>query len=78
MFLAKKLEKLKGVIEREVTLEEVANAKEVMMFGTTLDVLPVTYFQNKPVGDGKVGKWAQEFRKLILDDQQQPEFSVKK
>src|SRR5690606_27234832 len=45
---------------REVTVshlfkDDVINAREVMMVGTTLGVLPITKVEERPVGDGCVG-----------------------
>ncbi|NLI33613.1 MAG: peptidase [Deltaproteobacteria bacterium] len=53
---------LKGVRESDVSPEEVRRAKEMMMFGTTFDVLPVVSFDGHPIGDGRPGPF---FRKLL-------------
>lgn len=70
--------KLKAVTERLVTREDVENAKEVMMIGTTLDALPVVKFDGKNIGDGKVGVWSREFRSLILNDMKGGAFCILK
>lgn len=51
---------------READLTE---ARELMLIGTTLDVLPVTKFNGQSVGDGKVGPVAKRLRELIVQDQ---------
>lgn len=77
--LAKKLVAdgtLKGIIERNLTEKELIEAKEVMMIGTTLDVMPVTSYEGQPVADGKVGVVAKTLRQLIVKDIQDGERSV--
>ncbi len=41
--------------ERDVTLEELARADEVMLSSTTIDVLSVTRLDDQPVADGRPG-----------------------
>lgn len=56
----KVLEVAKDVIsieERDMTLEEVLNAKETFMCSSTKGVLPVIQLENHVINDGKVGKW---------------------
>lgn len=53
---------------RAISNEDLKNAREVMMMGTTLDVLPVIEFDGKPIADGKVGTIAKKLRELILQD----------
>jgi branched-chain amino acid aminotransferase len=60
---------LKGIDSRDISEVEVREAREIMMLGTTLDVLPVTQYENKPVGDGKPGPIAQSLLKMLLKDQ---------
>lgn len=43
------------VIERAVTLDELAAAQEVFVTSTLRDVLPVVVFGGRPVGDGVAG-----------------------
>ncbi|MCB2193513.1 MAG: aminotransferase class IV [Deltaproteobacteria bacterium] len=59
---------LAGVARRHLEIKELRTAAEVMLFGTTLDVLPVTRIDGKPVGSGEVGPMAKKLRALILDD----------
>jgi 4-amino-4-deoxychorismate lyase len=57
-----------GVAERDLKESELIAAKEVMMAGTTLDVLPVTMYEGKPVATGQVGKVAKRLLELIRED----------
>lgn len=41
--------------EARVTLDQLKAADEVMMLGTTIEVLPVVSIDGRPVGDGKPG-----------------------
>lgn len=59
---------IRGLDERDLTEKDILNAKEVMMMGTTLDVLPITSFEGKNIGDGKVGLIAPTLRRLLLED----------
>jgi len=58
-----------GMREAKQSTEELLNAKEVFMVGTTLDALPVVEVAGKPVGDGKVGPVAKAARELLKRDQ---------
>ncbi len=53
----------------DLTEENLLRAQEVMMVGTTLDVLPVTQYENHRIAEGKVGPFAQKLLKLLLEDQ---------
>ncbi len=56
--LAKELEKrclIKGITFGAIPLEEVYTAQEVLLFGTTIDVLPVSIFAGKKIGTGRPG-----------------------
>jgi 4-amino-4-deoxychorismate lyase len=55
--------------EKNMTEPDIISAKEVMMVGTTLDVLPVTEYNGKPIGNGKVGPVAQALLELLRVDQ---------
>ncbi len=43
-------------------------AREILMLGTTLDVLPVTTYEGRSIGDGKVGAVAKQLRQLLNED----------
>lgn len=53
---------------RNFTESEIITAKEVMMVGTTLDVLPVTSYEAKPIADGAVGPVAKHLLTLLKSD----------
>lgn len=52
-------------IERPILLNELESAHEIMMTGTSLDVLPVSRFENHPI---KMGAIAQQLRELMRED----------
>lgn len=55
--------------ERDITEKDIETAREVMMVGTTLDVLPVTEYEKKKIGAGVVGPIAHKLQDLLLKDQ---------
>lgn len=55
---------------RNISEADIFAAKEVLMLGTTLDVLPVTHYENQPIADGKVGEVCKLLHNLILKDMQ--------
>jgi branched-chain amino acid aminotransferase len=59
---------LTGVERRPLKAEELKGAREVMLFGTTLDVLPVSRIDGQPVGGGQPGPVARELRRLMQRD----------
>jgi branched-chain amino acid aminotransferase len=68
---------LSGLREARITREIAAAAREVMVCGTTLDVVPVTRWDGRPVGDGVPGPAAGELlRRLREDIAGNPEFSI--
>jgi branched-subunit amino acid aminotransferase/4-amino-4-deoxychorismate lyase len=54
--------------QRVFTEAELLNSREVLMIGTTLDVLPVTSYENQKINGGKVGPVAQKLRALLTQD----------
>lgn len=60
---------LKKIGEKNILESDIISAKEVMMVGTTLDVLPVTEYEEKPIGDGRVGSIAKALLELLAEDQ---------
>jgi D-alanine transaminase len=44
-----------GFLEQAITLAEYADADEAFLSSTTMNVMPVTRLDNRPIGDGKVG-----------------------
>jgi len=70
--LAQKLKEQKiiaDILERDISEAELQSAQEVMMAGTTLDVLPVTSYESQKIGSGEVGPVAKELLKLLREDQ---------
>jgi branched-chain amino acid aminotransferase len=59
---------LAGVEHRPLSLEDLEQAREVMLFGTTLDVLPVSYLEGRPVAEGRPGPVALALLELMRRD----------
>ena len=59
---------LAGVDRGPLPEAELASAREVMFFGTTLDVLPACRIDDRPVADGQPGPVARELLKRIRRD----------
>ena len=59
---------IKNIRVGDIHISELERAREIMMVGTTLSVLPVTKYQNTIVGSGKPGAVAQALRKLVDQD----------
>lgn len=53
------------VQERSVSMPEMVEAEEILLVGTTIEVLPVTRLNGRPVGAGIPGDIAKEFRRLF-------------
>lgn len=81
MELVKELVKMKvltRIAEECIPIEEIYRAHEVMMFGTTFDVLPVVRFDGKKIGSGQPGPFYKKFLKLIREDiENNPSVSTK-
>jgi branched-subunit amino acid aminotransferase/4-amino-4-deoxychorismate lyase len=54
--------------EADITPQDAYNASEMMMFGTSFDVLPVVYYDGHPIGDGQPGYFAGKFLGLLRED----------
>jgi branched-chain amino acid aminotransferase len=59
---------LSSVGEARITREEAYQAAEVMMFGTTFDVLPVVNYDGRIIGDGAPGPVYRRFLELLRRD----------
>lgn len=57
-----------SIQERDLTEEDIRSAKEVMMIGTTLDVLPVSSFEGVKIGEGRQGPVAKKLLALLRED----------
>ncbi|MDG0817319.1 aminotransferase class IV [Bdellovibrio svalbardensis] len=69
--LAKKLvedKTIASIQERDLSEEDIRSAKEVMMIGTTLDVLPVSSFEGMKIGEGRQGPVAKKLLALLRED----------
>ena len=58
------------IVEESLTVKQAASADELMIASTTQDTVPVVKFDDKPVGNGKPGKYAEllnrEFRSFTI------------
>jgi branched-subunit amino acid aminotransferase/4-amino-4-deoxychorismate lyase len=59
---------LEGIREGDISPEEAYNAAEVMVFGTSFDVLPVVNYDGRIIGDGKPGPIFKKLLALIRED----------
>jgi branched-chain amino acid aminotransferase len=55
--------------EKSFTREDLLQAREVMMIGTTLDVLSVVGFDGTAIGNAQPGPVAKRLKSLLLEDQ---------
>lgn len=56
------------VLTQKVRQEDVLNAKELMLTGTTVDCVAITSFDNQPIGQGKPGPVALRLKELLDRD----------
>lgn len=59
---------LKSIQEKDLTEQDLLGASEVMMIGTTLDVLPVCEYEGQQIGGGKQGPLAFKLLQLLRED----------
>ncbi len=64
--LAQKI--LAGIEERNLNENDLIQAKEVMMVGTTLDVLSVSHYEGKPIGSGQQGPISSKLLMKLRED----------
>lgn len=57
-----------SVEERLISCDDLKTAREILMTGTTIDILPVVKFEDQNVGDGKPGPVFKKLRELIRND----------
>jgi branched-chain amino acid aminotransferase len=67
--LSKSITEVQAQVERDLDVNDLASAKEIMMVGTTLDVVSVTEYEGQKVGSGQPGPVALKLRELLLKDQ---------
>lgn len=53
---------------RAISIEDLIHAREVMITGTTLNILPVVKFENHTIGHGYPGEVAKKLQSLMLAD----------
>lgn len=66
--ISKNITEIKLSAEKDLTLSDLRTAKEIMMVGTTIDVLSVTQFENKVLSKAS-GPIALKLRELLIQDQ---------
>ncbi|MCB2189052.1 MAG: aminotransferase class IV, partial [Deltaproteobacteria bacterium] len=59
---------LTGLDRRPLSMDDLFSAREVMLFGTTLDVLPATRLAGRELGGGRVGPVARRLLELMRRD----------
>ncbi|KAI3844142.1 hypothetical protein MKW92_032036 [Papaver armeniacum] len=59
---------LKSVKVKNITVAEAKNAAEMMYLGSNLPVLPIIMWDDKPIGDGNVGKITMALSDLLYED----------
>ncbi|KAL8205472.1 hypothetical protein R6Q57_009023 [Mikania cordata] len=59
---------LKKVKVGNITVEEAKQAAEMMYIGSTLPLLPILEWDEKPIGDGKVGELTMALSDLVWED----------
>ncbi|MBI5524662.1 MAG: aminotransferase class IV [Desulfarculus sp.] len=59
---------LAEVERRTLSRQDLEQAREIMLFGTTLDVLPVTRLEGRPVAEGRPGPVAKGLLALMRQD----------
>ena len=53
---------------RKLSESDVLSAREVIMMGTTLDVMPVTTYEGHKISNGQVGSVSKKLRQLLVED----------
>ncbi|MHC1741513.1 MAG: aminotransferase class IV [Syntrophobacteraceae bacterium] len=61
---------LKRIEEADITPARAREAAEIMMFGTTFDIMPVVRYDGHPIGTGRPGPIAARLLALMEDDAQ--------
>lgn len=59
---------LARVGEADITPAQAHEAAEILVFGTSFDILPVVGYDDRPVGDGRPGPWAARLLELLRTD----------
>lgn len=67
--LSKSISEVKDRREENFRVQDLKEAKELMLMGTTLDVISITNFEGESVGDGLPGPISKILRELVVRDQ---------
>lgn len=59
---------LRDVAPADIPRSEVISAREILILGTTPDVIPVIEFDGRPIGEGQPGPVAKALAQLLQDD----------
>ena len=60
--------KLEQVVFEDITLNEAYSCAEILLFGTTFDILPAVIFDGHAIGSGRPGEIYQLLRELLTQD----------
>jgi branched-subunit amino acid aminotransferase/4-amino-4-deoxychorismate lyase len=60
--------KLEQVVFEDITLNEAYSGAELLLFGTTFDILPAVIFDGHAIGSGRPGEIYQLLRELLTRD----------
>jgi branched-chain amino acid aminotransferase len=64
---------ISSAAEADISPEQAYDAAEMMVFGTTIDVLPAVEFDGKRIGTGKPGPVFMRLAELMAEDRKNPE-----
>ena len=59
---------LRKVIFEDITLSEAYSGSEILLFGTTFDIMPAVNFDGHPIGSGRPGQIYHLLRELLEED----------
>ncbi len=54
--------------EADITPAQAHEAAEILVFGTSFDILPVVRYDDRPIGDGRPGPWGARLLELLRAD----------
>jgi branched-chain amino acid aminotransferase len=60
--------KLEQVVFEDINLNEAYSGAEILLFGTTFDVLPAVVFDGHAIGSGRPGEIYQSLHALLMKD----------
>jgi 4-amino-4-deoxychorismate lyase len=59
---------IKGVEVCNIPVDDARNAREMMLFGSSIKVAPIVEWDKKPIHDGKPGPVAKALLELLEED----------